>query len=307
MAASGAIPVNAQLAVIRVCRLAFHWRGDVRAVFLSAGTPPNLYNKYDDPTNSKAKIARFVLDELSTRGKAGYAVQRKIVEELCRLSRPHSDAPDQTAGMQAIADLKEEATRAQILVDPEKAAADARRATNQRKAAAVADRLARLGDLRGRFLALVRLNPTTNAERQRRGYDFERLLADLFQLYDLDYKPSYAIKGEQIDGAFHFRGFTYLTEAKWHTSPPDFGDLVDFKAKVDGKMDSTRGVFVSMAGFDPAVVDHVMNVARGTRNNIVLIDERDVARLFEGGIDLIDLLTAKIDAAEHRGKMWHRL
>jgi hypothetical protein len=304
MATPGPVPINVQLAAIAVCRDAFHWRDDVRAVFLKAGTPRDLYAKYDDVTNSKAKIARYVLDELEAKGEAGWTVQRKIIEELCRLSKPHRDAPDQKAGTQALADLKREATAAQVLVDPEKASADARRAASERKATAVADRRERLGALRDRFLQLVRLNPTTDAERQRRGYDFERLLADLFRLHDLDYKPSYRIDGEQIDGAFHFRGFTYLTEAKWRTAAPTAGDLLEFKGKVDGKMESTRGIFISMAGFDEAVVAHVVNVARGSRNNVILLDGRDITRLFEGGIGLIDLLTAKIDAAEHRGKMW---
>lgn len=304
MESKGRIAINVQLAAIAVCRDAFHWRDDLRAVFLNGGVPRALYDKYDHPDNSKPKIARFIFDELSALGEPGFQIQRKIIEELCRLSKPHRDAPDQAAGARALGDLKREATFAQILVNPERAAADARRAASERKATAVAERRAKLGSLRGQFLALNRLIPATDRERQRRGYDFERLLADLFRLYDLEYRPSYRIEGEQIDGAFHFRGFTYLTEAKWRGSPPDFGDLVDFKAKVDGKMESTRGLFISMAGYDRRVVDHVTHVARGARNNIILVDGRDVARLFEGGVGLIDLLTMKIDAAEHEGVMW---
>lgn len=53
-----------------------------------------------------------------------------------------------------------------------------------------------------------------------------------------------------------------------------------------------------MAGYDEQVLDHVIKTARGSRNNIVLFDGRDVALLFEGGIGLVDALTAKIDAAE---------
>ncbi|MEU7615895.1 restriction endonuclease [Micromonospora rifamycinica] len=299
--------INVQLAAIAVCRDAFHWRDDLRALFLNSGVARGLYDKYDDLANSKAKIARLIFDDLSARGPSGRQVQRKIVEELCRLSKPHRDAPDQAAGARALADLKREALSAQILVDPEKAAADARRAANERRATAVVERLAKLGGLRDRFLALSHLSPRSNGERQRRGYDFERLLADLFRLYDLEYRPSYRVEGEQIDGAFHFRGFTYLTEAKWRELPPDFGDLADFKAKVDGKMESTRGVFISMAMYDRGAVDRLVHIVRGTRNNVILMDGRDIARLFEGSVGLVDLLTAKIDAAEHEGRMWHEL
>ncbi len=301
------VPVTVRAAAIRVCRDAFHWRDDVRAVFITAGVPTALYDKYDDPTNSKAKIARFLFDELQAIGQQGYAIQRKIVEELCRMSRPHRDAPDQQAGKAALADLKQEATATQILVDPEKAAAGARRAAGQRKIVAVAERHAKLGDLMASFLALNRLKPTTNAERQGRGYKLERLLADLFRVYDMEYRPSYRTAGEQIDGSFHFRGFTYLVEAKWQVAPPTSGDLLEFKAKVDGKIDSTRGVFISMANYDEAVVAHVIRTTRGTRNNIILFDGRDISLLFEGCIGLVDALTAKIDAAEQEGRMRHPL
>jgi len=301
------VPTTAQLAAITVCRDAFHWRDDVRAVFISAGVPRPLYDKYNDLGVSKAKIARYIFDDLQAAGEPGVTTQRKIINELCRMTKPHPDAPDQKAGMVALANLKDEANNAHLWVSPERATSDARRAANERRAQAVQDRRATLGDLRDTFLKLTRLQPRSDADQQRRGYDFERLMADLFRAYDLEYRPSYRLKGEQIDGAFHFRGFTYLVETRWRADVPDFGDLVDFKAKVDGKIDSTRGIFVSMAGFDQAVVDHVVRVARGTKNNIILFDGRDISLLFEGSIGLVDALTAKVDAAEQEGNMWHQL
>jgi hypothetical protein len=307
MANVGPVPATAELAAITVCRDAFHWRDDVRAIFVSAGVPRALYDKYNDLGVSKAKIARYIFDDLRTAGEAGAATQRKIINELCRMTKPHPDAPDQTAGMIALTNLKDEAGKAHLWVSPERAASDARRAANERHAQAVQDRRATLGSLRDRYVKLTRLDPCSGAERQRRGYDFERLLADLFRVHDLEYRPSYRVKGEQIDGAFHFRGFTYLAETRWRADVPDLGHLVEFKAKVDGKFDSTRGIFVSMAGFDQAVVDHVVRVARGTKNNIILFDGRDISLLFEGSIGLVDALTAKVDAAEQEGNMWHRL
>lgn len=193
------------------------------------------------------------------------------------------------------------------MVDPEKAAADARRTASQRKAAATEQRRAKIGELRSSFVELSRQTPTTDSARQARGYKLERLLADLFRIHDLEYRPSYKVDGEQIDGSFHFRGFTYLTEAKWRSAPPTAGDLLGFKAKVDGKIDSTRGVFVSMAGYDEHVLDHVIKTARGSRNNIVLFNGQDIALIFEGNIGLIDALIAKIDAAEQEGRMWRPL
>jgi hypothetical protein len=307
MANAEPVPVTTQLAAITVCRDAFHWRDDVRAIFMSAGVPRALYDKYNDLGVSKAKIARYILDDLQAAGEAGATTQRKVINELCRMNKPHPDAPDQKAGMVALTNLRDEAGKAHLWVSPERAASDTRRAANDRRAQAVKDRRAVLGSLRDTYVKLTRLNPSSDAERQRRGYDFERLLADLFRVHDIEYRPSYRVQGEQIDGAFHFRGFTYLVETRWRADVPDFGHLVKFKAKVDGKFDSTRGFFISMAGFDQAVVDHAVRVARGTKNNIILFDGRDISLLFEGSIGLVDALTAKVDAAEQEGSMWRRL
>lgn len=62
-----------------------------------------------------------------------------------------------------------------------------------------------------------------------------------------------------------------------------------------------------MAGYDENVLDHVIKTARGSRNNIILFDGRDVALMFDGTVGLIDALTAKIDAAEQEGLMWRPL
>jgi Restriction endonuclease len=307
VSSKGPLPATVQSAAVSVCRDALHWRDDLKALLITAGVPPRMYDKYDDLGLSKARLARSVFNDLQSSGESGYAIQRKIVEELCRMSKPHRDAPDQEAGKQSLAELKREATAAQVLVSLDQAATDARRSASQRKQTAIELRRTKIGELRQTFLALNSLNPTTNAEKQGRGYKLERLLADLFRAHDMEYRPSYKIDGEQIDGSFHFRGFSYLTEAKWRSEQPTAGDLLSFKAKVDGKIDSTRGVFISMAGYDDGVLDHVMKTARGSRNNIILFDGRDISLLFEGSVGLHDALTAKIDAAEQEGRMWHRL
>jgi hypothetical protein len=75
------------------------------------------------------------------------------------------------------------------------------------------------------------------------------------------------------------------------------------RAKVDGKMDSTRGVFISMPGYDEEVLEHVVRAARGSRNNVILFNGQDMALLFEGAFGLEDSLRAKVDAAEQEGRM----
>ena len=65
--------------VLTVCRAAFYYRDD-------------------HPEISKVKIARSVLDELHELGSAGWAVQRKIVVQLCGMTRPANGVEDIAAG-----------------------------------------------------------------------------------------------------------------------------------------------------------------------------------------------------------------
>ncbi|MGQ0719900.1 MAG: hypothetical protein ACT4NP_21775 [Pseudonocardiales bacterium] len=199
------------------------------------------------------------------------------------------------------------ATGNQILVNPEKAAAELRRERAAQKRRHQEQRQRRLGAVRDRFYELSRERPRTSAELQQRGYALEALLADLFEACDMQYRRPYQAAHEQLDGSFHFRGFTYIVEAKWEKLPPTFDDMAKFKFKVDGKLESVRGLFVAMASFDENVLDHLFRVARGTRNNLILMDQKDLIIIFEGRLALKDALTAKIDAAEQQGEPWHPL
>ena len=67
---------------------------------------------------------------------------------------------------------------------------------------------------------------------QARGYDLEKIIRNLFMLFDLDPKASFRIVGEQIDGAFTFDSTDYLFEAKWQKNTTDIGDLDAFSGKL---------------------------------------------------------------------------
>ena len=53
------------------------------------------------------------------------------------------------------------------------------------------------------------------ARDPNRGFELEKLMRELFDLYDLDPKASFRIEGEQVDGGFSLDGTDYLFEAKW--------------------------------------------------------------------------------------------
>jgi hypothetical protein len=155
--------------------------------------------------------------------------------------------------------------------------------------------------LSDRFADLVKEKERTPAELQARGYELEKLLIELFKANDIDYLGSRRTAHEQVDGSFFFHGFTYLVEARWRQDKPTIGGLADFKFKVDGKIDSTRGLFIAMGGFDDEVLAHFA-ANSGTRRNVIYMTGHDLTLIFGGHIGLVDALLMKIKAAESRGE-----
>jgi hypothetical protein len=183
------IPEVVRSAIVRACRDAFWYKDDVKALFVSAGTPERVWERHAGDDISKAKTERLVLSELVAMGESGARVQTRIAEELYRMDRLHPEAPDASRGRAALDDLRREVDKHRLLSDPDTAAAQQRRATAEQRERAVQARRDVLQDVHLRFLTMVKHEPTTATERQRRGYDFERLLVDLFAAAEITYKP----------------------------------------------------------------------------------------------------------------------
>ena len=84
---------------------------------------------------------------------------------------------------------------------------------------------------------------------QRRGYEFEKLLKDVFDAYGLAARSSFRLRGEQIDGSLALGQETYLLEAQWTSAQVDVATLRSFNAKVEDKARWSRGLMVSQSGF----------------------------------------------------------
>jgi len=289
-----------QEAIVQACGTVFWYKRPLKALFVRSGVPAALVEQYEEA--SKFIITRQVLAELDQRGEAGARVQVQIARELAAM-RTVSDPDNREAGLRALADLRAVAMAEGIIDDPE---GEARARTKQHRAAAaqrheVAEARARgLNELREMFMTLA----TREDLAQERGYDLEDLLARLFKLHDIAYQPPYR-KGtvEQTDGFFTFNSFQYLVEARWRKNPPDLGQLTAFSGKVRRKIDSTRGLFVSVAGFR----QEVLNEGGSDLLNLILMDGEDLALILEGRISLIEALQLKLDKAAQEGRIFYRL
>lgn len=138
----------------------------------------------------------------------------------------------------------------------------------------------------------------TKLTPQKRGFELEKLMYDLFALFDLDPKASFRILGEQIDGAFSLEGLDYLFEAKW-AGLVSAAEMDTFAAKVQRRLDNTLGLMLSMDGFQP---DGVQAHSKG-RPVIFLMTGADLMAVLEGRITFPELLIRKRRHASQTGNI----
>ena len=135
---------------------------------------------------------------------------------------------------------------------------------------------------------------------QQRGYALERMLREIFDLFDMDPRASFKITGEQIDGAFTFDKTDYLLEAKWQQELVGIAQLDAFNGKISRKLANTLGLFLSINGYSPDAVSlHATH-----RPVMILMDGSDLMAVLEGRIELSALLLRKRKHAAQTGELY---
>ena len=155
------------------------------------------------------------------------------------------------------------------------------------------------GTLDGRLKALLNLpdDAPPNAKCQR-GRDFEEFLQALFETEGLKPRLRLRANGEEIDGSFLLDGRVFLVEAKWHAHPVPASAIYTFKGKVDGKLVSTIGIFVSMSGYSEDAVDAL---TAGKSLNVLLFDREDVEASVGVNAGFKQALETKLRGAAEEG------
>jgi hypothetical protein len=156
-----------------------------------------------------------------------------------------------------------------------------------------------LPELKARFDRLV-----AAADAQRRGYELQALLGDLFAIKGLAPRGSFRLVGEEIDGSFDFQGNTYLVEARWRAALTAASELYAFQEKVERKSAWTRGLFISINGFTAQALEAF---GRGKAARIIGMDGRDLAVILEGLYSLPQALQLKLRVLSETGVFFKEL
>jgi len=267
----------------------FHYKDNMESFLRSSGVSRELANKHK--SEAKYVWARKTLNDLETF-EDGKIIQRKILGELCKLRNVPEEVPDRNAALDALRKLKTMVADNQIQVEQQKNVIQSRTEILKNKTQIIEERNNKLSQLREKFSkGLISEN------RQKSGYELEDILKELFALSEIDYKKSYKTETQQIDGHFKLDGFNYLVEAKWRKDMPNENDIGGFQRKVNTKLDSTRGLFLSINGFR----DEVISQFNGHGANVILMTGEDLNHILEGRIGLNDALHFKIEKASQYG------
>jgi hypothetical protein len=254
----------------------------------------------------KRQIVSDLVDELVRDSENGIGGLTRLCHEVCTISAfGHLEQLD--GGVEKAERARIAVAQLKSLLEPhEEIKKEQDDLTKRQKAAAeklksnAAVRV-KLEDIRSRYMVLV-----TSTNAQSRGFELEKVMYDLFELFDLDPKASFRNTGEQIDGAFSLASTDFLFEAKWQQVQVDASDLDVFAAKVRRKLENTLGVFLSINGFTPTGI-----TAHSSGGAVVLLmDGADLMAVFEERIDFVTLLLRKKRHAAQTGEIYlqiHRI
>jgi hypothetical protein len=251
----------------------------------------------------KRNIVATLIDHLAKHEEVYQRDIIRLMDEVARI--------DDFSHLRRLEDGKEkegkardavEALRKQLLghkkIRDEEKEAEQRREEAHRKLLQVNAVQQKLKEMTAEFLTLL-----TADDPQKRGFRLEKLLKELFQLFDLDSKASFRITGEQIDGAFSFEGTDYLLEARWQQDPVIAKDIDSLAGKLSRKLDNTLGLYLSINGYsEDAVKAHSSG-----RRLVILMDGSDLMAVLEGRIDLVQLLLRKRRKAAETGNIYLRI
>ena len=277
----------------------YWYKRDLRSFLVNTITHPNILSRLNWESYKRHTVDQLVsylarnqdeyLDEILNLIKAVCAFN-----DFSHLRRLEDGEQKANRAKNAVRALKK-LSQAHLELFEEKKKADERRKAYSdqiEKVKAFSDELECLNE-RYKKLAI-------SDDHQQRGYELERLLNELFELFDLDPKASFKLKGEQLDGAYTFENTDYLVEAKWQSKPIRANELDGLAAKVRRKLDNTLGLFISINGFSPeAVTTHSTG-----RRVLLLMDGGDLLAVLEGRIDLQELLRRKRRHAAQTGNIF---
>jgi len=238
---------------------------------------------------SKKQIIEGIVEEVDSQGSLG--VLNRILHEAIRYGKTLTSEETQQA-LNNLERLKERIVKREVGV------AELGKEERERERVELEGKGKREEpeSLREQFLALIR-----ESNHQKRGYNFQDFLYELFDLSGLKPLAPFKVTGEQIDGGFEFKSSTYLLEARWRNKPANESDLLVLSERVRSRIEGTKGVFISVSGYSSEAVPAFV---KGRRPNIILLDGTHIMAVLEGRITLVSMLEKMLRVASSTAEIY---
>lgn len=280
----------------------YWYKGDLRSFLTSTLTNPAVLSRLDW-SDYKRNIVSQLVGLLAERQDEYQADLLRLMTEVARvddfshLERLEGGKDKAATARASVQALRKLTAAHEALFEDQKKMEERRRKAHEELLRTTAVR-EKLEELKKEYFKLL-----GSEEPQQRGYRLERIIRELFELFDLDPRAAFKTIGEQIDGAFTFDATDYLFEAKWEQNAIGAADLDVLAGKLSRKLDNTLGLFLSINEFSE---DGVKAHSSG-RRLMLLMDGSDLMAVLEGRIDLIQLLLRKRRHASQTGNIYLRI
>lgn len=283
---------NTKRQLIDLSGKCFWYWDDFYSFLETCGVPSSIYKAL--PRENKYQLMTSLLELLERQKR--YDLIENIAREFLTLN-PSGNEIDVDRAQQLIDTLRSSLGKSFIETEIEKKERAERISKNKELSESRLAKQKKLEEFKQKFTDLF-----SETDRQKRGYDIEKLFFDLLDFEEFDNSRPFRNPGEQIDGHFKYEKFDYLVEVKWTQDASKQSDLSIFDGKIKGKAQSTRGLFVSINGFD----DNSIRKSSGDSPKILFMDGSDLMVVLEGRISLGDLLRLKIDSLVKHGDVYKK-
>lgn len=285
------ISFEIQQQIIQCFGLCFHYKDTVVSFMQASGVPNNLILRWK--SEPKFVWAKKVINELN-KTENGRFIIRQIATEFYKMKNIPDEVQDRHRGLDALRKLKRMLDNTQQNNTNETSNNSYHRLKQEKKIQIRQQQLQKIEELKFEYYSLF-----SSENPQDRGYRLEKIVANLFKINEIDYHDSYrnSSNTQQLDGYFRFEGFDYLVEMKWEKNPVNSPKIASLKQKVDTKLTSTRGLFLSINGFRDEVIQDFAN----RDSKILFMDGQELSYILENRITLYEALKVKIVGASKTG------
>lgn len=273
-----------------------YWKKEQLQDFLKITIANNQIVSYLDWSGTKRAAVKELVDRMVNRPdlysddlfSLFFAVTD--FEDFENLTFWDEDGSKRKAAKAAVMKLRT-FTRGHTQLNKEKEEAQKRRSEFEKKIVSHKNHKEELEKLYSAFKLIA-----SNTNFQQRGYQLEKFLQQLFNLFEFETTKSYKLEGEQIDGSFILEGMTYLVEAKWKVQV-DRNDLASFCYKVETKFKTALGLLVTIDGLTPEAISPFFK-------SIIVFDGVDMVSVLEGKVSLQNIITRKKKKADETGNIY---